>query len=71
MFSFQGRQSTATQGTQITNASTFEYDSYGIDANARTMAELAAAMMREIAEISLENYGISSNSMDTITSNDK
>ena len=71
MFSFQGRQSTATQATQITNASSFEYDSYGIDANARTMAELAAAMMREISEISLENYGISSNNLDSITSNDK
>ena len=35
---------------------------YGIDANASTMAEFSAAMMRAIAEISVEDYGISSNS---------
>ena len=59
---YQGRQSTATQGTTITNASSFDFEPYGIDANASTMAEFAAAMMRAIAEISVEDYGISSDS---------
>ena len=51
-----------TQGTTTTNASSFDFEPYGIDANASTMAEFAAAMMRAIAEISVEDYGISSES---------
>ena len=51
-----------TQGTTTTNASSFDFEPYGIDANASTMAEFAAAMMRAIAEISVEDYGISSDS---------
>ena len=60
---FQGRQSTTTQATQMTNASSFDFEPYGIDANARTMAEFAAAMMRAIAEISVDNYGLSLHSL--------
>ena len=55
-----GRQSTATQATTTTNASSCDFEPYGIDANTSTMAEFAAAMMRAIAEISVEDYGISS-----------
>ena len=46
----------------MTNASSFEFEPYCIEANARTMAEFAAAMMRSIAEISVEHYGISATS---------
>ena len=60
---FQGRQSTTTQATQMTNASSFDFEPYCIDANARTMAEFAAAMMRAIAEISVDNYGLSLHSL--------
>ena len=47
----------------MTNASSFDFEPYCIDANARTMAEFAAAMMRAIAEISVDNYGLSLNSL--------
>ena len=60
---YSGRQSTATQATQMTNASSIDFEPYCIDANARTMAEFAAAMMRAIAEISVDNYGLSLNSL--------
>ena len=47
----------------MTNASSIDFEPYCIDANARTMAEFAAAMMRAIAEISVDNYGLSLNSL--------
>ena len=53
-----GRHSTATQTTQMTSTSSTEFEPYCIEANARTMAEFAAAMMRAIAKISVEHYGI-------------
>ena len=49
----------------MTNAGGFEFEPYCIEANARTMAEFAAAMMRTIAQISVENYGIALASSDT------
>ena len=52
----------------MTNASSFDFEPYCIDANARTMAEFAAAMMRAIAEISVDNYGLSLNSLSSSAS---
>ena len=43
----------------------FDFEPYCIEANARTMAEFAAAMMRAIAQISVENYGIALASSNT------